>query len=376
MALAPRLNDQQHPLVSIIIFNYNYGRYLRECLDSVLNQTYDNIEICFSDNASSDESWAIALEYQRRFPDVMFIARNRENFGADANFANGWAGSRGKYFVELCSDDALLPDFTRICVEFMNAHLDVAFTMVHRAILDGNGTRIEEPPFYDQTCLIPGAAQAAVYMMAAVNPSVSQIMYRRTMVYGKTVVGGLAARYYGTRIMDFNLCCEHPIVYVKEPLMLHRLHQGNDSFRAADNMMEVIGPYVLNLQFADIARPYGHQIVVDKLAASVEKVAKLALRYSVRALIAGIDRSALRYYHLAVALSPEIIEDAVFAQLTLYWQSNDDEKQRLLASFIQENQLVTRTISYAPPPGSVPLHLVFLDSNTSSCNIKPDPETS
>lgn len=357
MPLNPRLNDPHRPLVSFIIFNYNYGRYLRECLDSVLNQTYDNIEICFSDNASTDESWAIALEYQKRFPNVMFVARNRENFGADANFANGWNSSRGQFFVELCSDDALLPDFTRVCIEAMNQHLDVAFTMVHRSILNEQGNRIEEPPFYDQTCLIPGAAQAAVYMMAAVNPSVSQIMYRRSMVYGKTVVGGLAARYYGTRIMDFNLCCEHPIAYIKEPLMLHRLHLGNDSFRAADNMMEVIGPYVLNLQFADIARPYGHQCVIDRIPASVEKVAKLALRYSVRALLADQERSALRYFHMSAALFPEIVEDKVFTQLMRYWQSDAEERKKLIAGFIEENQLVTRTISYAPPPGSQPLNI-------------------
>jgi glycosyltransferase involved in cell wall biosynthesis len=357
MALNPRLNDPGKPLVSMLIFNYNYGRYLRECFDSVLAQTYDNIEINFSDNASTDDSWEIALEYQQRYPNIIFIARNRQNFGTDANFSNCWANARGQYFVELCSDDALLPDFARICVEALESHRETGFALVHRAILDEHGKRVDEAPFYNQTCKIPGAAQAAVYMLAAVNPAVSQIMYRKMVVHGKTVVGGLAARYYGTRIMDFNICCDHPIIYISTPQMLHRLHLSNDSFRAADNMMEVIGPYVLNLQFVDMAAAHGHQNVIDRLPASVEKVARLGLRYSVRALIAGSERNAFKYFHLSAALLPEIAEDAIFMQLATYWGADSEEKKRLLKGFIAESNLVTRTVSYEPPPGSVPLSL-------------------
>jgi hypothetical protein len=139
--------------------------------------------------------------------------------------------------------------------------------------------------------------------------------------------------------------------------MLHRLHLANDSFRAAENMMEVIGPYVLNLQFVDLARPYGHQEVVDRFPPSVEKIARLGLRYSVRALIGGSERNALKYFHLSAALLPEIAEDPVFMKLATYWGSDSEEKKRLLKGFIAESNLVTRTVSYEPPPGSIPLPL-------------------
>lgn len=356
MALNPRLNDPTTPLVSMLVFNYNYGRYLRECFDSVLAQSYDNIEIIFSDNDSTDDSWEIALEYQRRYPGVFFIARNRQNFGTDANFRNCWVNARGKYFVELCSDDALLPAFTEQCVKALEEHLDTGFALVHRTILDEHGEHVLEAPFYDQTCKIPGAGQAAVYMMAAVNPAVSQIMYRKAFTADKTVVGGLAARWYGTRMMDFNMCCEFPIIYIEEPLMLHRLHLANDSFKAADNMMEVIGPYVLNHQFAELASFYNHQNVIDRLAPSIEKVANLGLRYSVRALINGDERSARRYHDLAMAFRPEIRDTEVCSRLSSYWTLTDPiEKRQLIASLEIRDNLVTRSISYAPPPGSTPL---------------------
>ena len=55
------------PLVSIVIPNYNYGQYLRECFDSILAQTYTNYEVIFRDNASTDDSFQIAMEYYYKF---------------------------------------------------------------------------------------------------------------------------------------------------------------------------------------------------------------------------------------------------------------------------------------------------------------------
>ncbi len=68
MTRTPDATDTQNPLVSVLIFNFNYGRFLRECFDSVLRQTYPNLEVCFSDNASSDDSWLIATEYHANSP--------------------------------------------------------------------------------------------------------------------------------------------------------------------------------------------------------------------------------------------------------------------------------------------------------------------
>jgi glycosyltransferase involved in cell wall biosynthesis len=58
-------------LVSITLHNYCYGRYLRKCLTSLVEQTYQDIEILFSDNASNDDSWAIACEFAEKYPKKM-----------------------------------------------------------------------------------------------------------------------------------------------------------------------------------------------------------------------------------------------------------------------------------------------------------------
>ena len=58
-------------LVSIYIVNHNYGRYLEQCIDSVLRQTYSNIELLIIDNESTDNSRDILLKYMN-YPNIKF----------------------------------------------------------------------------------------------------------------------------------------------------------------------------------------------------------------------------------------------------------------------------------------------------------------
>lgn len=354
----PTLYDLDNPLVSVLVYNYNYGRFLKECLESIVNQTYPNIEIVFSDNASTDESWDIALAFIKQYPGCMTITRNRENFGSDANFRNCVSNLRGKYFINMCSDDMLAPEYVERCVRVMQEHPQLGFVMTHRSIIDKDGQRREEAPFYNQSCVIDGHAQAAVYMMAAVNPSVSQILYDTKKTLDKWVTDILDSRWHGARIMDFNICMEYPIGYIREPLLLNRLHGENDSFSVADNLLEVIGPYILHHQFADKAAIFGVNDVTDRLPASIEKLARLALRYCIRALLNQQVSTAKRYFHLALAMCDELESDTVFQALSRYWQGSEKEKQEILSSLNQTDDLVFRSASYNPPENSQLLSIV------------------
>ncbi|MGC9197199.1 MAG: glycosyltransferase family 2 protein [Syntrophobacteraceae bacterium] len=349
--LFPRISEK--PLVSILCYNYNYGRYLRESLESVFSQTYENIELCFSDNASTDDSWDIALEFARNYPDRMYMTRNRKNFGPEANFANCRRVSGGKYFVNFCSDDVLDLEYVERCVNILEANPNAGLALVNRAIIDENGLRTEEPPFYNQSCIIPGEEQAAVYMMAGVNPSVSQIMYRHASVDTRTATGGLLARYYGTRILDFNISLDFDIAYIKDPLLLHRVHSQSDTSQANAALLPVIGLYVLNHQLADIASVRNLTKVEGRLPQSLNKLARLGIRYSVRYLLAKDEQTALRYFHLAAAINPLVENDATWKQLREYWAAEAHRKTRIIEQLLSTVNLAARSISYDPPPGSI-----------------------
>lgn len=348
----PSINDSR-PLVSILCYNYNYGRYLRQCLESVFAQSYENIELCFSDNASTDHSWGIALEFARKYPEKVHIARNRKNFGPDDNFANCKRMLRGKYYVNFCSDDVLAPDYVERCVNVLEAYPNAGLVIVNRAIIDEDGRRSEEPPFYNQSCIIKGEEQAAVYMMAGVNPSVSQIMYRQAIVDTRTSTGGLANRYYGTRILDFNISVDYDIGYINEPLLLHRIHSQSDTNQADASMLPVLGLYILNHQFADIASVKNLTKVTERLPQSIDKLASLCIRYSIRSLLARDEQLALRYCHLAMAINPQIADDPTWKRVHGYWTAASSMKTKIIEDFATTDNLAARSISYDPPPSSI-----------------------
>ncbi len=347
---------RKFPLVSICIYNFNYGRYLRQCLDSVFAQTYENIEICFSDNASTDDSWAIALEYAEKYPDKISLTRNRINYGPNVNLWNCLLNMGGKYMLKLCSDDAIQPTFIERCLTSLERHPDAAFAMVHRDIMDEDGNCSSEPSFYDQSCLIPGNEQAAVYMMSSVNPSISQILYKVEKTQGKRMSGNLNDRWFGDRIMDFHICCDSPIVYIKEPLLLNRIHGQSESAGMNGNLLQCMGEFVLLHQLSDVAANYPDmQKARDRLQPAIEKVAHLSLRYCLRSLSVADETGAQRYFHLSSAIAPSVQSSALHAQLSAYWALDKQARQDALTKLLQDSaEAMKRAVSYPAPAGSMP----------------------
>ena len=104
------------PLVSIVIPNWNGRKYLGNCIDSLMKQSHNNLEIIVVDNASADDS----VEYlQNNFPDVKVIKHSR-NLGFGAANNAGIRAARGKYLVMLNNDTILEPR----CIEELRNSID------------------------------------------------------------------------------------------------------------------------------------------------------------------------------------------------------------------------------------------------------------
>jgi glycosyltransferase involved in cell wall biosynthesis len=116
------------PLVSVIIVNFNYGRFLRAAVDSVFGQTYPNIECIVVDNASTDESGPVLRAIEVRYANVKII-RRADNAWQTRAALEGLAASAGPYVIFLDADDLLLPN----CVEthvfvHLSLRIHVGFT--------------------------------------------------------------------------------------------------------------------------------------------------------------------------------------------------------------------------------------------------------
>lgn len=92
--------------VSVVIPVYNVERYLSRCLDSVLHQTYHNIEIVMVDDASSDGSMAIAEQYQKQYRNIVLV-KHEMNQGLMMTRRDGYLAAIGELTMFLDSDDVL-----------------------------------------------------------------------------------------------------------------------------------------------------------------------------------------------------------------------------------------------------------------------------
>jgi glycosyltransferase involved in cell wall biosynthesis len=99
----------KRPLVSVIAICYNHEKYINECLQSVVNQTYSNVELIIIDDLSQDDSREKILEFHHNNPSCQYIF-NEKNMGNCVSFNQALKLSKGKYIIDLSTDDVLLPN--------------------------------------------------------------------------------------------------------------------------------------------------------------------------------------------------------------------------------------------------------------------------
>lgn len=106
---------KQQPLVSVIVPVYNTEKYLRKCVDSIIGQTYKNLEIILVDDGSPDSSGHICDEYAQRDERVQVI--HKENGGLSDARNTGIKVARGEYLGFVDSDDWIEPQMYQKLIE-------------------------------------------------------------------------------------------------------------------------------------------------------------------------------------------------------------------------------------------------------------------
>lgn len=131
------------PFVSVIIPNYNHALYLRERINSVLNQTYDAFEVILLDDASTDTSLEVIDDY-RHHEKVTQVIINQENTGNTfKQWQRGLSLARGEYIWIAESDDVASPTFLEEVLEKMLIH-DAVLGFSGSQIIDSNGHRVNK----------------------------------------------------------------------------------------------------------------------------------------------------------------------------------------------------------------------------------------
>jgi hypothetical protein len=221
-ATAPSTQSER-PLVSVIVTNYNYGRYVRAAIDSALAQTYAKVEVIAVDDGSTDGSHEIIESFGARVVPVI-----KRNGGHGSALNAGFAASHGEIVMFLDADDELVADAVEQVVKAWRPGLAKAQFQLEMIDDRGNpiGTRV--PPFNG---FIP-------------NGDIRDRIVRFGEYPSSPSSGNAYARAALTRLMPIDettwfAAAEKPLVFLTPffgdvisicaPLGRYRIHEGNDS---------------------------------------------------------------------------------------------------------------------------------------------------
>ncbi len=139
-------------LVSVIIPCHNYGKFLRECVESVVNQTYQNLEVIIVNDGSFDDTAEVASQLSIQYPQVSVISQR--NSGQPAIARNGGiAAAKGAYILCLDADDKIFPEFIEHTARCLNENPEVAIAYPDQQNF-GDKSNFEPHPEYSSRNLV------------------------------------------------------------------------------------------------------------------------------------------------------------------------------------------------------------------------------
>lgn len=221
--------------VSVVITCFNYAGYLAAAAQSALDQAGVDVEVIIVDDASTDDSLAIASDLATRDRRVRVVA-HPTNQGAVVAFNRGLAEARGEFVVRLDADDLLTPGaLARAAAAFQALP---AVGLVYGHPLHFSGERLPKPRLSTKSwTLWPGSSWLAARCQAANNVITSpEVMLRRSVL---TQVGGMRPLAH-THDMELwlRMAAHADVVYLKgADQAWHREHPGSLSAQAADPLV-------------------------------------------------------------------------------------------------------------------------------------------
>ncbi|MBE6568748.1 MAG: glycosyltransferase [Ruminococcaceae bacterium] len=120
--------------ISVIMGIYNCAATLPEAIDSIINQTYKNWELIMCDDGSSDDTYAVAGEYQKKYPAKIILIRNERNRGLNYTLNHCLKYATGKYIARMDGDDISLPNRFEVERNVLENEPEIAVvstTMIH-----------------------------------------------------------------------------------------------------------------------------------------------------------------------------------------------------------------------------------------------------
>lgn len=254
------------PTVSVIVPNYNHAPFLKQRIDSILGQTYQDFELILLDDNSSDGSRDV-LESYRNDPHVSHIVYNETNSGsAFRQWDKGIALAKGEWIWVAESDDYAEPTFLERLMTEVDKDPDCVLAYTATWWVDQHGTKLWETLQSNKVNIYSGAN--FIRQKLATNNSianVSECIFRRDKFRPSETYRYEHMRLCGDWFFYVLLAEQGSVVEVEEPLSHYRQHNSNISSDAEHRGLTFLeGAHILEymiahngLKVGDYARGWG-----------------------------------------------------------------------------------------------------------------------
>ena len=250
---------------------YNGEQFIREAIESLLAQTFEDFELVIVDNHSTDRTFEICQSFASRDPRVRCI-RQRQNYGLNHNFNSAFRLSSGKYFKWAAYDDVCAPEFLARCVDVLDSDPSVALAYPEMPWIDENGTRLEgRRKNFDPASLQMTASNDAAERFSATMHNFWYTEHLDGLIRSSALAQTrlYLDHFIADHILLSELCLYGRFHRISEPLMFLRRHSKQSSRApSARQRLAVVHPKSAHPTLAILAqyplRVYWHTSAIQR----------------------------------------------------------------------------------------------------------------
>lgn len=177
--------DETTPLISVIIPMYNVEKYVTGAVESLLLQTYSNIEILLMDDQSTDNTHSLAVALSSRHPNI-HVYKNETNYGTNISINIGIEKASGDYITIMCANERLIKTKLKLQVTFLEENPLHMAILCNSTLLDENNGKVIETETGAHTIMFRKYVVDAIgYYDSTQYSTYQEYVERIQYVYGK-----------------------------------------------------------------------------------------------------------------------------------------------------------------------------------------------
>ncbi len=238
----------KEPKISVCLPTYNGAKFLAEAIESVLNQTIDDLELVIGDDGSADDTRSMVEGYAQKDSRISYFF-NPKNVGYLRNTNQILKRCRGRFIKTFAQDDVFEPTCLAQMLAALEVHKNVSLVCVSRRHIDEQGKVIDVLHKFPDSGMRPGKEMIKLYLREFLNRTgnPSQMCFRR-----QERVSAFNAAYYHSADTEFalRLLESGDFYYIAEPLLRYRIHKDTTTI----------------MSFLDMSFAPDHVRLVDRFA--------------------------------------------------------------------------------------------------------------